>query len=446
MRLLHTMLRVGNLDRSIDFYTNILGMKLLRKKEYPEGEFTNAFIGYGDESNHTVLELTYNWDTDHYDLGEGFGHIAIEVDDVYKACEEIPSKGGKLTYLDQLQKQTSTIDPALNQRILTFLTQNGETLIATNGKGVVVGSDPTQLLKNAEERFRKVPFGISVPQKGEISRTDFDSNLIKQYQGNSIAIERANEAIWKSKETLGERPLRQVVFETKIASPKSTSSHVSISTKQQQILLYEGANRANQYIQIEANSGATLVTVGKSKLFGNENLYSIGQTKNSLTGQGIQVRTGFGGQYSEIFKSEDPKLNGREAKISFAGFTELSEGTLSLVIQSQVMVESQLFNIETKISPSLSIPKLIGSKTLDDLNRELLEKTIKTLDDISKGKPVMADAVISSQLISDLVSSSLEGVPGDVAKSIQESLDQFLSDIINSGKLQDVSLQKKVGG
>ncbi len=96
MRILHTMLRVGDLDRSIKFYTEVLGMKLLRQTDYPDGRFTLAFVGYGDESEHTVLELTYNWDTDHYDLGNGFGHIAIEVDDVYQATEEIRQRGGKI--------------------------------------------------------------------------------------------------------------------------------------------------------------------------------------------------------------------------------------------------------------------------------------------------------------------------------------------------------------
>jgi lactoylglutathione lyase len=90
------MLRVGNLQRSIDFYTNILGMKLLRRKDYPDGRFTLAFVGYGDESENTVIELTYNWDTDRYDLGSGYGHIAIEVDDVYEAVEELRSRGGKI--------------------------------------------------------------------------------------------------------------------------------------------------------------------------------------------------------------------------------------------------------------------------------------------------------------------------------------------------------------
>ncbi|MGD2055636.1 MAG: lactoylglutathione lyase [Gammaproteobacteria bacterium] len=96
MRLLHTMLRVGDLERSIDFYTKVLGMQLLRRKDYPEGEFTLAFVGYGDETDNTVIELTYNWDTDHYDIGKGFGHIAIEVDDVHEAVEELRGRGGKV--------------------------------------------------------------------------------------------------------------------------------------------------------------------------------------------------------------------------------------------------------------------------------------------------------------------------------------------------------------
>ena len=96
MRFLHTMLRVGDLDRSIRFYTEVLGMKLLRQKDYPDGRFTLAFIGYGEESDNTVIELTYNWDTDSYELGTGYGHIALEVDDVYKATEEISKRGGKV--------------------------------------------------------------------------------------------------------------------------------------------------------------------------------------------------------------------------------------------------------------------------------------------------------------------------------------------------------------
>ncbi len=96
MRILHTMLRVGDLDRSIEFYTAILGMKVLRRDDYPEGKFTLAFVGYGDEENNTVLELTHNWGTASYDLGSAFGHIAIEVDDAYLACENVKKAGGRV--------------------------------------------------------------------------------------------------------------------------------------------------------------------------------------------------------------------------------------------------------------------------------------------------------------------------------------------------------------
>jgi lactoylglutathione lyase len=87
---------VGDLQRSIDFYTQVLGMQLLRQKEYPDGKFTLAFVGYGSEADHTVIELTYNWGVDSYDLGKGFGHIALEVDDVYQAAAEIRQRGGKI--------------------------------------------------------------------------------------------------------------------------------------------------------------------------------------------------------------------------------------------------------------------------------------------------------------------------------------------------------------
>jgi lactoylglutathione lyase len=97
MRILHTMLRVGDLDKSIAFYTDVLGMKLLRKNDYPEGKFTLAFVGYQPESEGAVLELTHNWDTSKYDLGNGYGHIALEVDDAYKACEAVKARGGKVT-------------------------------------------------------------------------------------------------------------------------------------------------------------------------------------------------------------------------------------------------------------------------------------------------------------------------------------------------------------
>ncbi len=96
MRILHTMLRVSDLQKSISFYTELMGMRLLRRKDYPEGKFTLAFLGYGDESDTTVLELTHNWDTSGYDLGNAYGHIAIEVNDVYEACDIIKTKGGQV--------------------------------------------------------------------------------------------------------------------------------------------------------------------------------------------------------------------------------------------------------------------------------------------------------------------------------------------------------------
>jgi lactoylglutathione lyase len=97
MKILHTMVRVGNLERSIDFYTKVLGMRVLRRSDYPEGRFTNVFVGYGDETANAVLELTHNWDTRSYDLGTAFGHIAIEVDNAKQACDEVRNRGGKVT-------------------------------------------------------------------------------------------------------------------------------------------------------------------------------------------------------------------------------------------------------------------------------------------------------------------------------------------------------------
>ncbi|AJP58772.1 lactoylglutathione lyase [Pandoraea vervacti] len=97
MRMLHTMLRVGDLQRSIDFYTRVLGMQLLRQSENPEYKYTLAFVGYGAESENTVLELTYNWGVDKYEMGTAFGHLAVEVDDAYKACDMIRAAGGKVS-------------------------------------------------------------------------------------------------------------------------------------------------------------------------------------------------------------------------------------------------------------------------------------------------------------------------------------------------------------
>ncbi len=109
MRILHTMIRVGDLDRSIAFYTEVLGMQLLRRRDYPGGKFTLAFVGYGPESDEAVIELTHNWDTDAYDLGNGFGHIAIEVDDAYAACEAIKKRGGVVTREAGPMKHGSTV-------------------------------------------------------------------------------------------------------------------------------------------------------------------------------------------------------------------------------------------------------------------------------------------------------------------------------------------------
>ena len=97
MRVMHTMIRVGNLENSLAFYTGVLGMRLLRRQDYPEGRFTLAFVGYCPESEGAVLELTHNWDTPSYDLGNAVGHIALAVDDAYAACEQIKAKGGKVT-------------------------------------------------------------------------------------------------------------------------------------------------------------------------------------------------------------------------------------------------------------------------------------------------------------------------------------------------------------
>ena len=109
MRILHTMLRVGDLDRSLKFYTEVLGMKLLRRKDFPDGKFTLAFVGYGEESDTAVIELTYNWGVDKYALGNGFGHVAIAVEDACKACEEVKTRGGKVTREPGPMKHGATV-------------------------------------------------------------------------------------------------------------------------------------------------------------------------------------------------------------------------------------------------------------------------------------------------------------------------------------------------
>ena len=109
MRLLHTMLRVGDLDRSIAFYTEVLGMRLLRRHDYPEGKFTLAFVGFQDEAEGAVIELTHNWGVESYELGNGYGHIALEVLDAYAACEAIKARGGKVTREAGPMKHGSTV-------------------------------------------------------------------------------------------------------------------------------------------------------------------------------------------------------------------------------------------------------------------------------------------------------------------------------------------------
>lgn len=109
MRILHTMIRVGDLDRSISFYTEVLGMRLLRRQDYPDGRFTLAFVGYGDEAAGAVLELTHNWDTPSYDLGNGFGHVAIAVPDAHAACDAIRARGGKVVREAGPMKHGSTV-------------------------------------------------------------------------------------------------------------------------------------------------------------------------------------------------------------------------------------------------------------------------------------------------------------------------------------------------
>lgn len=108
-RFLHTMIRVGDLDRSIDFYTKLLGMTLLRRKDFPDGRFTLAFVGYGGEDAHTVVELTHNWDTTAYELGAGFGHLAIGVPDIHAACEALDAAGAKIVRAPGPMKHGSTV-------------------------------------------------------------------------------------------------------------------------------------------------------------------------------------------------------------------------------------------------------------------------------------------------------------------------------------------------
>jgi lactoylglutathione lyase len=109
MRILHTMIRVGNLEKSIDFYTKALGMKVLRQRDYPDGKFTLAFLGYGPEDSHTAIELTYNYGVSSYEIGTGFGHVAIGVSDIHAACEAIRQGGGKITREPGPMKHGTTV-------------------------------------------------------------------------------------------------------------------------------------------------------------------------------------------------------------------------------------------------------------------------------------------------------------------------------------------------
>ena len=109
MRILHTMLRVGDLDKSLKFYIQVLGMKLLRRKDYPSGKFTLAFVGFGSERDNTVLELTHNWDVNHYEVGEGYGHIALGVQDIYSTCKSIKQSGGHVVREPGPMKHGNTV-------------------------------------------------------------------------------------------------------------------------------------------------------------------------------------------------------------------------------------------------------------------------------------------------------------------------------------------------
>jgi lactoylglutathione lyase len=109
MKILHTMIRVGNLDQSINFYCDVLGMNLIRRKDYPDGKFTLAFVGYGTGSEQAEIELTYNWDTSKYDLGNGFGHVALGVEDIYTTCDKIKALGGKVSREPGAMKHGTTV-------------------------------------------------------------------------------------------------------------------------------------------------------------------------------------------------------------------------------------------------------------------------------------------------------------------------------------------------
>ena len=109
MRIAHTMIRVGNLEKSIQFYTDVLGMQIIKRKDYPEGRFTLVFVGYGPEATTALIELTYNWDTSHYDVGNGFGHIALHVNDIVGLCKKVSDSGAKVTRAPGAMKHGTTV-------------------------------------------------------------------------------------------------------------------------------------------------------------------------------------------------------------------------------------------------------------------------------------------------------------------------------------------------
>ena len=140
MRVLHTMIRVGDLDRSIRFYTDVLGMQLLRRHDYPDGKFTLAFVGYGLESEHAVIELTYNYGVEKYDLGAGFGHIALEVEDAYRACDDIRKRGGKVVREAGPMKHGTTVIAFDSRR--PWRSPSGRAMRAQFCSGQNCASDP----------------------------------------------------------------------------------------------------------------------------------------------------------------------------------------------------------------------------------------------------------------------------------------------------------------
>jgi lactoylglutathione lyase len=168
MRLLHTMLRVGDLDRSIAFYTEMLGMKLLRREDFPDGKFTLAFVGYTDERDGAVIELTHNWDTPSYDLGTGFGHLAVEVDDAYAACDKIKAQGGTVVREAGPMKHGTTViafvtDP---DAPISFEYSAVHHKFCRNGRDASAGGLYGRAPKSQNGDTPKAVFGRSLQRRG----------------------------------------------------------------------------------------------------------------------------------------------------------------------------------------------------------------------------------------------------------------------------------------